>query len=205
MKSTALEETLRRIPGVEAVRVVLKGQDLVEVHILAQPGKAPKQVVRDVQSVALAGHGVEVDRRIVSVVQIRDADLAGGDRPVIADIEEEVDGSRMKMTTHLDWHDVRLTGTATGPAASSTRLRLIAEATIAALEQALHETAAFAIAAVDTPMVGRNAVAIAQVVLVVDQKEKLLVGSSLVDGDPAKAVVRAVLDAVNRQVPALRR
>ncbi len=205
MKPTALEDTLRRIPGIEAVRVVIRGQDLAEVHILAQPGKAAKQVVRDVQSVALAGHGVEIDRRIVSVVQMESADLVAGDRPVIQDVAEEIDGSRMKMTVTLEWHEVRLTGTATGPAASSTRLRLVAEATISALEQALNQEAAFAINAVDNPTVGTREVAIAQVVLVVEQRERLLVGSSIVDADPAKAMVRAVLDAVNRQVPALRR
>lgn len=205
MKPTALEDTLKRIPGVEAVRVVLRGQDLTEIHILANPGKPPKQIVRDVQSVALAGHGIEVDRRIVSVVQIEQADLAAGDRAVITDVAEEIDGSRMTVSVHLEWHEVRLTGTASGPAAASTRLRLVAEATISALEQAIQHEAAFAVTAVDTPTVGTRQVAIAEVVLVVDQRERLLVGSSLVDSDPTRAVVRAVLDAVNRQVPALRR
>jgi hypothetical protein len=205
MKPTALEDSLRRIPGVEAVRVVIRGQDLAEIHVLAHPGKPAKQVVRDVQSVALAGHGVEIDRRIVSVVQIEGSELGAGDRPVILDVAEEVDGSRMKVTVSLEWHEARLTGTAAGPAASSTRLRLVAEATIAALEQAISPDAAFAVNAVDTPMVGPNHVAVAQVVLVVDQKERMLVGSSLIDGDPSRSMVRAVLDAVNRQVPALRR
>jgi hypothetical protein len=205
MKPTALEDSLRRIPGVEAVRVVIRGQDLAEIHVLAHPGKPAKQVVRDVQSVALAGHGVEIDRRIVSVVQIEGSELGAGDRPMILDVAEEVDGSRMKITVSLEWHEARLTGTAHGPAASSTRLRLVAEATIAALEQAISHDAAFAVNAVDTPMVGPNQVAVAQVVLVVDQKERMLVGSSLIDGDPSRSMVRAVLDAVNRQVPALRR
>jgi hypothetical protein len=205
MKPTALEDSLRRIPGVEAVRVVIRGQDLAEIHVLAHPGKPAKQVVRDVQSVALAGHGVEIDRRIVSVVQIEGSELGAGDRPMILDVAEEVDGSRMKITVSLEWHEARLTGTANGPAASSTRLRLVAEATIAALEQAISHDAAFAVNAVDTPMVGPNQVAVAQVVLVVDQKERMLVGSSLIDGDPSRSMVRAVLDAVNRQVPALRR
>jgi hypothetical protein len=205
MKPTALEDSLRRIPGVEAVRVVIRGQDLAEIHVLAHPGKPAKQVVRDVQSVALAGHGVEIDRRIVSVVQIEGSELGAGDRPMILDVAEEVDGSHMKITVSLEWHEARLTGTSSGPASASTRLRLVAEATIAALEQAISHDAAFAVNAVDTPMVGPNQVAVAQVVLVVDQKERMLVGSSLIDGDPSRSMVRAVLDAVNRQVPALRR
>jgi hypothetical protein len=33
----------------------------------------------------------------------------------------------------------------------------------------------------------------------------MMVGSALVGNDPSQAMVRAVLDAVNRQVPGLRR
>ena len=44
-----LEDSLRHIPGVKAASVVT-GPDAVptEVHVLAAPGKAAKQVVRDV-------------------------------------------------------------------------------------------------------------------------------------------------------------
>src|SRR4051794_13520252 len=85
-----LEDSLRRIPGVTAASVVT-GPDRVptEVHILATPGKPAKQVVRDVQSLALARFDLDIDHRIVSVVQIGDdevsvvasASAAGGSAP----------------------------------------------------------------------------------------------------------------------------
>jgi hypothetical protein len=51
---------------------VVTGADALptEIHILANPGKPAKQVVRDVQSVAMAQYGIDIDHRIVSVVQI---------------------------------------------------------------------------------------------------------------------------------------
>ena len=66
-----LEEALRQIPGVRAASVVT-GPDAVptEVHVLASPGKAAKQVVRDVQSLAMARYDIDIDHRIVSVLQI---------------------------------------------------------------------------------------------------------------------------------------
>lgn len=205
MSERSLENTLRRLPGVEAARVVTEGGSPVEVHVLARPGKPPKQVVRDVQSVALAAHGVRIDRRIVSVVQLEDGDVSAGDRPIVEDVAEQIDGSRMSITVTLSWHEEHLVGTATGPASASTRLRLVADATVAALQQALAEDAAFGIQAVSTPTVGQREVAVAQVVVVLDGSERLMVGSALVDGDPSRAMVRAVLDALNRQVPGLRR
>ena len=75
---TALERELCRIPEVTAARVVVGADGGVEeVHILSSPAKHAKQVVRDVQSVAMATFNLDLDRRIVSVVQL-DATSTGG-------------------------------------------------------------------------------------------------------------------------------
>jgi len=205
MDLKALESTIARIPGVENVRIVAEGNKPREVHVLATPGKPAKQLVRDVQSVAMAAFDLDIDRRIISVVQIDGGDLSAGDRPVVEDVSEEIDGSRMRVAVTLRWHDEKLTGSAQGPAASTTRMRLVAEATLVALEQALDENAAFAISAEAVHRVGAEDVAIVQVVLVIGGRERMMVGSALVGTDPSQAMVRAVLDAVNRQVPGLRR
>jgi hypothetical protein len=64
-----LEENLLRVPGVKSARVV--GDDRPsEIHVVASARRSPKQVVRDVQSLAAAGFGMQIDHRIVSVVQL---------------------------------------------------------------------------------------------------------------------------------------
>jgi hypothetical protein len=71
-----LEQEICRIPEVSAARIVVNDEGVpVEVHILAAPTKLAKQVVRDVQSVALAAFGVELDRRTISVVQLEGSTL----------------------------------------------------------------------------------------------------------------------------------
>jgi hypothetical protein len=55
-----LEETLARLPSVNAVRVAGDRDRVREVHVLAAPDKAAKQVVRDVQTLALARFGVDL-------------------------------------------------------------------------------------------------------------------------------------------------
>ena len=68
-----LEDAIRHIPGVRAASVVTDPQaQPTEVHVLAAPGKPAKQVVRDVQSLAMAQYNIDLDHRIVSVVQIDD-------------------------------------------------------------------------------------------------------------------------------------
>jgi hypothetical protein len=66
-----LEQDLLRVPGVRSARVV--GTDVPsEIHIVTTSKRSPKQVVRDVQSLAAAGFGMPIDHRIVSVVQLDD-------------------------------------------------------------------------------------------------------------------------------------
>jgi hypothetical protein len=68
-----LEVAIRQIPGVRAASVVTDPQaNPTEVHVLATPGKPAKQVVRDVQSLAMAQFDVDIDHRMVSVVQLED-------------------------------------------------------------------------------------------------------------------------------------
>lgn len=63
------EDALQQVPGVKSARVV--GDDRPsEIHVIATRDRPPKQVVRDVQSLATAGFGLSIDHRIVSVVQL---------------------------------------------------------------------------------------------------------------------------------------
>jgi hypothetical protein len=145
MDVKALETTIARIPGIENVRIVMDGRSPREVHVLATPGKARQTGGCGMSSPWRWPRSTSTsDRRVISVVQIDGTDLAAGDRPVVDDIAEEIDGSRMRISVTLLWHDEKLTGSAQGPAASTTRMRLVAEATLVALELALDENAAFA-------------------------------------------------------------
>ncbi len=205
MKYAELEETLCRLSNVEAVRVVGSNGHITEVHVLATPGKPAKQVVRDVQSLAIASFGISIDRRVVSVVQIENEEMGRSDRPAITDITESPDGSRSMVTVTLEWKNELFVGESVGPAGPTSRLRLVGEAALKALERAIGEDTAFALAALEIPKIGSRSIAIAQVVMVSGGEERLLAGCALAGSDPAQASVRSVLDAVNRVVPQLRR
>lgn len=205
MKYAELEETLCRLTSVDAVRVIGDNGSISEVHVLASPGKPAKQVVRDVQSLAMASFGVTVDRRVVSVVQIENEELGRSDRPSVVEISEAPEGARSTVNVTLAWRNELFIGEAIGPAGATARLRTIGEATLAAMESAIGEDTAFALGALESPTVGSREVAIAQIVMVTGGEERVLVGSALVGADSAQSAVRAVLDAINRVAPQLRR
>lgn len=200
------EETIAQLDSVEAARVVRKAGKIVELHVLAVPGKSPKQVARDIQSLAMAKFGINIDRRVISVVQLA-ADAIkqrATPRPALKRIKESTDHTRATLTVTLGWEGVEHVGSSSGPDAASARLRLVGEATLQAMESIFTETPPLALDAIGPANVGMRTAFIAVIVFAGDDGEELVVGLALSSGDDDEAAVKAVLDALNRRLPALR-
>jgi hypothetical protein len=207
-----LEQELCRLPDVTAARIVPGGAHRpIEVHILARPGKPAKQVVRDVQSVALASFGIELDRRIVSVVQLgengdsgpRAADHAARDfRPRITTINAESNGLRSVVRVTLEHNGNEAIGFSEGSIATAP---LVAAATIDALGQIEPVAECIGLDSAQIVRVGIHDVALVTAVFVVPPTEEFVVGSAFVrHNQEAEAIARAVLDSTNRRLAQLR-
>jgi hypothetical protein len=207
-----LERELCRLPEVSAARVVTDTTGHPsEVHILATAAKHAKQVVRDVQSVALASFGIELDRRIVSVVQLGGEDAGAAEaavesfRPALVNVTTEVTGLRSLVRVTLSRQESETVGFAEGSIASTARNRLVAAATVDALRQLDPAAECVDVDSAQVVRVGANDVAIVTIVFVLPPNEQLVSGSAIVRRHAdADAVVRAVLDATNRRLPNLR-
>jgi hypothetical protein len=201
-----LEDALRQIPGVKAASVVTSPDAVpTEVHVLATTGKTAKQIVRDIQSLAMARYGMDLDHRIVSVVQFDEPEDLNGDgdisppRPVVSSITVRMTGDVAEATIAVSLAGSTFEGQATGSAAIAARPRLVAHATLEALRELLGTPAELDHAAV--VQVGGRAVAVSVLTLTVPrQGEQLMTGSALVRGDEVDAVARSVLDALNRRL-----
>lgn len=77
-----LEEAIRGLAAVQAVTVVLDGDVVREIHVLAGPGRKPKQIARDVQSLVVARFARNIDHRVISVVQTMDPAASAADARV---------------------------------------------------------------------------------------------------------------------------
>jgi hypothetical protein len=76
-----IEGLLTALTGVLAARVTLgEAGRMEEVHVLADASMHPKQIVRNIESALSAGLGVSVDRRIISVAQVRAEDQEAYDQ-----------------------------------------------------------------------------------------------------------------------------
>src|SRR3954471_12591189 len=160
-----LEDALRQIPGIKAASVVTSPDAVpTEVHVLATTGKAAKQIVRDIQSLAMARYGLDLDHRIVSVVQFDEPEDHNTDgeisppRPVVSSITFRTTGDVAETTITVTLAGTTFEGTAAGSASVSTRPRLVAQATLEALRELLGTPAALDHAAV--VQVGGRSVAV---------------------------------------------
>lgn len=206
------ETSLRQISGIRAARVVT-GPDRqpIEIHVLATREKSAKQVVRDVQSLAMAEFDLEIDHRIVSVVQLDGdddvamqvprADLPVANRVTIAAIAVELAGVYAQVGVTLLSGQASVTGSSKGAAGAANRPRLVARAALDALGQLIDLDAA-EVDQAQVVSVGGREIAVCTVQFVTAAGEQVVCGSAVVRNDAADAIARAVLDALNRRVPA---
>lgn len=210
------EAALRAVPGIREASVRTTAEALpIEVHVLARGEKPAKQVVRDVQSVAMAQFDLDIDHRIVSVVQIPDDSVDVGDdsaaqesvgaepvdvpRPALTSISTtKSEGETLVDVTMAIGREV-YTGRATGPSGPVHRPRIIATATLAALTELLGIPAS--VESAQVLEVGMRQVAVTTLTLTIPRLgDQALCGSALVRGDEEDAVARSVLAAVNRRL-----
>jgi hypothetical protein len=203
-----LEQDLRRVQGIKSARVI--GDDEPsEIHIVSSPSRAPKQVVRDVQSLAAARFDMPIDHRIVSVVQLDEepvippplAPVRAG-RPVLDRVVVASKGDAGWVRVVLRWPDGGLTeGAGTSGQTREARARGGTVALLQALEPVLERRGARL--DVEHVVIDRYGSADSVVVRAVFNDptgSTLVVGSALVHDDVASAAVRALLQAANRKV-----
>jgi hypothetical protein len=235
-----LEAALAEIGAVRAARIVASAQGRIEeIHVLGLPGKSPKQLVRDIESCLMAGYGVAVDRRVISVAQIGIA----GETPPVADVSElrefshkratdpepepqagreresepepeaavssrvriagvdtDSDSLRTTVRVRLESDGLEVTGESSGPAGTSTQQRMVAEATLRAVDQLPCVTRSYAVGDCSIMLLGGRQVVLCSIVTVTPEGEEALSGSALVRHTSESATVRATLDALNRRI-----
>jgi hypothetical protein len=109
-----------------------------------------------------------------------------------------VSGLRTQAQVELAWRGVTRLGSATGASTRDNAERLVATATINALQPYLGDANALALQEVALVSLGRQEAVVVTVKLLEQRQEKTLTGSCTVEHDVQQSVVYATLDSVNR-------
>lgn len=196
-----IEEVIRLIPAVSAVRVAMSDAgEIEEVHVLAGSSRHPKQIVRDIETCMAAHYDLRIDRRKISVAQIDEGRSASERRMRLDSVDVRMRGNMVEIRVELAWREKVLEGAASGPATAAHRQRLVSTAALQAVSQALPAHARLLADEVRVfQIAGRPAVAVL-VTLSTRSGDERLSGVAYVRRDETEAVARATLAAVNRRI-----
>lgn len=115
-----------------------------------------------------------------------------------------VSGSRTQAQVELRWKGFPRMGSASGWSTRGSAHRLIAQATLAAVQEFLADEVALALDEVRVVRQGRQRVVLVSFALVSHREQRTLLGSCVVQQDLQRSVVLATLSALNRLVGGLR-
>lgn len=207
VRAEDIEEALAQVAEIKAARVVSSPDGVIqEVHVLALPTKAPKQLVRDIESTIMARFGIPIDHKKISIAQLgheavsQNGSSAASVRPRIVSINSTVAGVQTQVSVTLEIAGSDYIGKAAGPNSQTGRQRLVADATLDAIAQYGDGPYTFALEDVSVLSLGRERVAVACVTLVSTLGEQSFTGSALVRQNEKDSIVRATLDAINRRM-----
>lgn len=216
-----IEELVSALHGVMACSVVLDDTGRIdEIHVLAEARVHPKQIVRNIESALSAGLGVVVDRRLISVAQVRpehhelvSETLAEGDEPAAAEQPEaEVERGRFIFVgydarTQPDLEaacrvSIRrgnsvYSGSGIGPSTQLGRAQSAARAIFAALATASHTDAVGLEGVTVVESHGRAFVLVAAHATA-GRSTVPLTGIAALQKSPEEAAILAALQATNR-------
>jgi hypothetical protein len=209
IRADEIEAALGQIAEIKAARVVpAPDGTIAEIHVLALPTKAPKQLVRDIESTIMARFAIPVDHRKISIAQLgrdvlsdtEEPERPSAVRPKIMSINASVAGVHSAATVTIEIDGETFVGASSGPASQTARARQVALATLDAVSQYVAESTIFALEDVTVVQLGREKVAVACVTLVTGFGEQSFSGSALVRQNEKDSIVRATLDAINRRI-----
>lgn len=200
-----VEHALEALQGMIAVRLVPGFERPVdELHALVAGDRAPKQMVRDIQSLLYTRFDLSIDHRVISVVQLDQDDplaSASEDEPSrvalsrVSITQSPQDTSVMVVLTDTD--GIEHVGQVDHVAVNRQQ-HAAATATIEAVQDLVGEHTLLALAGLEMVRVGGVEVAVTTIDVRAQRSQVALVGSAGVRRGDVDAVARAVLDALNR-------
>ena len=212
------ENLLTTLEGVLSARVVTTPLgEVSEIHILAQAGLQPKQLVRNIESALLAHLGLKVDHRKISIAQtaevkpietleraaVRERALQRGVLFEELVVQPGVRSQRITVVVTLSTGGRQQTAQHEVADTPRGRVEGAAKATVAALETFL-EKFSLTVESVQVVETADRSVVFVAVQGMGGRDSVLLTGTAEIRQSPERAAVYAVLDATNRWVDARR-
>lgn len=218
---TQIDTLLETLTGVVRARVRPdeNGRQLREIHVLSDGALAPKQIVRNIETLLKTAFDLTIDHRIVSIAVLKDRAeveetsreapaperrsrklVPGSTARVVFHRLRVVQDDALKCTAHVELKlgDIIFEGSHRDTDTPEARVYAAARAVIEALEYLTEKEMAFYLAGLEQIRVYEERLLVVLVEARRGRHRMRMVGTAAVKDDLHEAAVRAVLDAVNR-------
>ncbi|HET6639675.1 MAG TPA: hypothetical protein VFH82_12955 [Gemmatimonadota bacterium] len=220
-----IDTLLETLTGVVRARVRPdeNGRQLREIHVLSDGALAPKQIVRNIETLLKTAFDLTIDHRIVSIAvlkqgaereeqtareapspepqperRMRKSPAGLASRVVFHKLQVVQDALKCTAHVELKLGDVIFEGTHRDTDTPEARVYAAARAVIEALEYLTEKQMAFYLAGLEQMRVYEDRLLVVLVEARRGRQRMRMVGTAAVKDDTHEAAVRAVLDAVNR-------
>jgi len=200
MDFISFEDVITKIQGVTHSKVVYNDEEVEEVHIIANTIRSPKQIVRDIESALLAIFDYRIDRKLISIAQIDTGETKSIKRIRYEGISLEVKDNNVRCEVRLTMDDDVYMSTETAIGTSINRRRVVAKATVSAVEEMIGQVSAFDVEDIVINSIRDISYVTVIVNMINDIAEEVLIGTAIVRNDTNEAIAKATLDAINRRI-----
>ncbi len=207
-----IEKNLLNINGVSNCRVMGDNQTIDEIHIINQTPRSPKQIARDVESYIKTAYKIDLNHKKISIVNLdipvaaeekneafefgkrisfENLSITQGGRQAVIQLELGFDGQMFKrQETSINIPDLRYNE--------------IGKLTLGLAQEVCEDQLIFALNSIRIDQIAGNDIVLALVTIISNGEARLNVGSAIIRDDIHSAIVKAVLDSINRIVSFLK-
>lgn len=200
MEISDIKEMISKIDGVLNVKIVHEASELQEVHILANNLRAPKQIVRDIESSLLAAYDYKIDRKIISIAQIDAGENENIRRVIYQGTKFLAEGNNISCEVMLNYAGEDYSAEKSALKTNTNRKNIVAKAAVSAIEKIYEQPDLFDIQDVLVNSSRDINFVVVIVNMVLNSKEESIIGSAIIKNDINEAIAKATLDAVNRRI-----
>lgn len=202
-----IEKEIRLLPEIISCHLERQGGELRQVELIVRPDTDEKAFREEVIGLLKNKFGVDVEERALSLHLLGETEEAmhaagsEADRPQIQSFTISGEDTEIETEVVLSHGDRRGRGSRRGLKSGQQRLRLVAEATLLALEDLLNKERTLYLEDIAVSQLSEYQAVIVLVHVITPGWERLVTGSSRFNGASLSSdeiVVHATLNALNR-------
>jgi len=205
-----IEKTLKNLNDILFVKMILSEEkDIKEIHVITKDSSNPKKVIRDIESFLLAKYNIQVDYRKISIAQVKDEGIKEGQIKVelepslrlkFSDIQVVTTGNHFEVLVQLEGNKKIYEGKVSGINWDQNQEYLVAKAALDGISSYLEGSVFFQVDEIKKIKLDSKDVVMVSIYLINSKRKENLVGSTVIEDDFNKAVVKAILKAANRRI-----